>query len=72
MSDGPVRPWRGEPVYFVPSHCNDDRNTWRVFHRDIPGRVVAEFYGDAAREGAMQFCEMFGERCGFREKETDK
>lgn len=65
-------PWTGDPVYKTPSRCNDDRNTWRVFHRDIPGRIIAEFYGDKAGEAATLFCQMFGEDSGFKRNETDK
>ena len=39
-----VRLWQGDPVFDTPSACRDARNTWRVFHRDIPGRIIAEFY----------------------------
>ena len=60
------RGWRGDPIYRVPSACRDERNTYRVFHRDIEGRVIAEFYGDNARGMAEQFCEMFGEPSGSR------
>lgn len=40
--------WQGDPVFRTPSACRDARNTWRVFHRDIPGRIIAEFYGNNA------------------------
>jgi hypothetical protein len=53
--------WSGDPVYRVPSACRDDRNTWRVWHRDVEGRVVAEFVGPNAQAMAEQFCELFGE-----------
>ena len=58
--------WRGDPIYRVPSACHDERNTYRVFHRDLEGRCVAEFYGDRAREMAERFCELFGEPSGSR------
>jgi hypothetical protein len=53
--------WPGDPAYKTPSACNDDRNTWRVFHRDIPGRIIAEFCGDKAEEAAKRFCEIAGQ-----------
>jgi hypothetical protein len=53
--------WRGDPVYCTPSACFDLRNTYRVFHRDKPGRIIAEFYGDNAKEMAERFCYLFGE-----------
>lgn len=54
--------WRGDPIFLTPSACRDKRNTWRIFHRDKPGRIVAEFYGDNAGVMAERFCELFGER----------
>ena len=57
-----VKLWRGDPIYWRASYCNDERNTYRVFHRDKPGRIVAEFYGDNAREMAFRFCQLFGEK----------
>jgi len=53
--------WAGDPIYRIPSACRDDRNTWRVFHRDIEGRIVAEFVGPNAEAAAWSFCRMFGE-----------
>ena len=50
--------WSGDPAYKTPSACNDEQNTWRVFHRDIPGRIIAEFYGDKAEEAAKEFCRL--------------
>ena len=50
--------WPGDPAWKRPSACNDERNTWRVFHRDIPGRIIAEFFGDRAEEAAKRFCEI--------------
>jgi hypothetical protein len=58
--------WKGDPVYRVPSARHDDRNTCRVFHRDIEGRVVAEFFGPNAQAMAEQFCSMFGEPNGSK------
>jgi hypothetical protein len=58
--------WEGDPVYRIPSACRDERNTWRVFHRDIEGRVVAEFVGPNAQAMAEQFCELFGEPNGVK------
>ena len=58
--------WKGDPVYRVPSACRDDRNTCRVFHRDIEGRVVAEFFGPNAQAMAERFCELFGEPSGSK------
>lgn len=54
--------WKGDPVYMTPSRVHDDRNTYRIFHRDIPGRIIAEFYGETAHEMANWFCYLFGER----------
>lgn len=62
MSDETIRhQWQGDPVFRAPTACRDARNTWRVFHRDIPGRIIAEFYGDNARTMAETFCKLFGE-----------
>lgn len=63
-----VRPdlWRGDPIFRRPSRCNDD--SYRVFHRDFPGRVVAHFYGDNAGVMAERFCELFGEEDGSKAK----
>ncbi len=60
--------WRGAPVFRSWSACHDDRNTYRVFHRDIPGRIIAEFYGDNAEAMATRFCELFGEPSGARRR----
>ena len=54
--------WPGDPVFAIPSRVGDNQNTWRIFHRDKPGRIIAEFYGDNAKVMAEHFCEMFGER----------
>lgn len=56
--------WTGDPLYRVPSRCDDQK--WRVFHRDIEGRAVAEFFGPNARVMAEKFCELFGEPSGSR------
>ena len=56
-----IAPWLGDPIYSTPTACGDDRNTWRVWHRDIPGRAVAEFFGPNAEAGAKAFCAMCGE-----------
>lgn len=50
--------WPGDPAYKTPSACHDEDNTWRVFHRDISGRIIAEFYGDKAEEAAKEFCRL--------------
>ena len=52
--------WSGEPIYKEPSPYRKG-NSHRVFHRDIPGRLVAEFYGDNSQVMAEQFCKMFGQ-----------
>ena len=61
-----VDQWAGDPVFWKPVYCNDELNTWRVFHRDKPGRIIAEFYGDNARTMAERFCELFGEVDGSK------
>ena len=61
-----VVPWEGDPIYMTPSRCNDDNNTYRIFHRDKPGRIVAEFYGENAGEMAEHFCKLFGEPSGSK------
>ena len=58
--------WSGDPVYRIPSACRDARNTWRVWHRDVEGRVVAEFVGPNAQAMAEQFCSLFGEPSGSK------
>ena len=50
--------WPGDPAWKRPSACNDEQNTWRVFHRDIPGRIIAEFYGEKAEQAAREFCRL--------------
>jgi hypothetical protein len=55
--------WTGDPVYRIPSACRD---SCKVFHRDIEGRVVAEFVGPNAQAMAEQFCELFGEPSGSK------
>jgi len=55
-----VPAWSGDPAHKTPSSCNDERNTWRVFHRDIPGRIIAEFYGEKAEAAAKEFCTLAG------------
>jgi hypothetical protein len=59
-NDWIIPEWPGDPAYKTPSACNDERNTYRVFHRDQPGRVIAEFYGEKAEESAKMFCLLFG------------
>jgi hypothetical protein len=54
--------WPGDPVFAIPSRVNDPRNTWRIFHRDKPGRIIAEFHGDNANVMAEHFCKLFGEK----------
>jgi hypothetical protein len=61
---GPVAQWVGEPIYKVPSACGDQRNTYRVFHRDIEGRIVAVFFGSKSKQMAEHFCGLFGESSG--------
>lgn len=61
-----VDQWAGDPVFWRPSSCHDERNTYRVFHRDKPGRIIAEFYGDNAKVMAERFCELFGEGDGSK------
>ena len=56
--------WRGDPVFWKFARCNDVYNTYRIFHRDKPGVVIAEFYGDNAQVMAKRFCELFGEPDG--------
>lgn len=63
--------WRGDPVYKHPSACRDERNTYRIFHRDIEGRVIAEFYGDNAKAMAERFCQLFGEPSGSRKRQCE-
>ena len=58
----PLR-WVGDPVYRVPSAC---KNSYRVFHRDIEGKIVAEFFGPNSREMAEHFCKLFGEPSGSK------
>ena len=53
--------WPGDPAWKTPSACNDERNTYRVFHRDEPGRIIAEFYGVKAEASAIAFCKFAGE-----------
>ena len=54
--------WRGDPVYRQPVRCVD--GSYKVFHRDIQGHVVAKFFGYHARVMAERFCELFGEPDG--------
>lgn len=58
-----VELWEGDPVFWTPSHMDTER-TSRVFHRDRPGWLVAEFYGPTHREMADRFCQLFGEQSG--------
>lgn len=53
--------WPGDPILKTPTPLNDLCNTYRVWHRDEPGRVVAEFYGTKAKETAEAFCLFAGE-----------
>ena len=53
--------WPGDPVLKTPTPLNDLANTYRVWHRNEPGRVVAEFYGPNAAEDARRFCEIAGQ-----------
>jgi hypothetical protein len=50
--------WEGDPVFAIPSRVG---NTWRIFHRDKPGRIIAEFHGPQASVMAEHFCKLFGE-----------
>jgi hypothetical protein len=54
--------WPGDPVYAIQSRLGDRRNTWRIFHRDKPGWIIAEFYGANAKVMAEHFCKLFGEK----------
>ena len=65
-----VRQWQGDPVFDTPSACRDARNTWRVFHRDIPGRIIAEFYGNNAMVMAEKICKLFGKE--WKRENKDK
>jgi hypothetical protein len=58
--------WVGDPVFWSPSRVNDDRNTYRIFHRDRPGKVIAEFYGDNSAAMAERFCHLFGQKDGSK------
>ena len=66
LAEGKEVTWKGDPIYRIPTARRDARNTWQVWHRDIEGRVVAEFVGPNAQVMAEQFCEMFGEPSGSR------
>ena len=50
--------WPGPPAFRNPVPCGND--TWRVFHRDIPGKKIAEFCGENAEAAARMFCRLFG------------
>ena len=53
--------WNGDPVYMTPSRVNNSWNSYRIHHRDDPGRIIAEFHGPRANVMAEHFCELFGE-----------
>lgn len=48
--------WPGDLAYKNPVPCGND--TWRVFHGEVPGKKIAEFYGDKAEEAAKEFCRL--------------
>ena len=63
-----IEQWHGDPVFWTPSRCSG--GAYRIFHRDRPGRIIAEFYGDNAGTMAERFCELFGELDGSRLEEV--
>jgi len=61
--------WTGTPVFYHASRCNDDSG--RVFHRDIPGEIVAVFHGPDGFRNAKAFCELVGEKGSCKQQTKD-